>query len=68
MIKFNIRQYLMYHLKWQLGIAVSWPCMYLCKDVLGWSNLVTVLAFQFVGALVFWPIDSLIFRNKNTSK
>lgn len=56
--------FLMYMLKWQLGIIVSWPCMYLFQDVLQWSNFWTIIAFQFIGALVFWNIDKFIFSNK----
>ncbi len=35
-----MKKYLTYHAKWQLGIIVSWPCMYLFSDILGWSNCV----------------------------
>ena len=58
----QMKKYLTYHAKWQLGIIVSWPCMYLFSDILGWSNLATVIGFQFVGAIVFWPIDKFIFK------
>ena len=61
-----MKKYLTYHAKWQLGIIVSWPCMYLFSDILGWSNLATVIGFQFVGALVFWPIDKFIFNMKRS--
>jgi hypothetical protein len=36
--------------------------MYLFSDILGWSNFETVIGFQFVGAIIFWPIDKFIFR------
>jgi len=58
------KTYFIYHLKWQLGILVSWPCMWFFKDVLLWSNFWTIIAFQFVGALIFWNIDKYIFRNE----
>lgn len=51
-----------YSIKWQLGIIVSWPCIYLLHDVLGWNNFNTIIGFQFVGALVFWKIDKMIFK------
>ena len=57
-----MKKYLTYHAKWQLGIIVSWPCMYLFLDILGWSNLATVIGFQFVGAIIFYPIDKFIFK------
>jgi hypothetical protein len=58
------KQYFLYHFKWQLGIVVSLPCMYIMHDVWGWSNFSTIVGFQFVGALIFWPIDRLIFKQK----
>ena len=56
------KQYIFYHLKWQLGIIVSLPCMWLFHDVFQWNNFETVVAFQFVGAVIFWKIDKLIFK------
>ena len=57
-----MKKFLTYHAKWQLGIIVSWPCMYLFSDILGWSNLATVIGFQFVGAIIYYPIDKFIFK------
>ena len=62
----NFKLYLIYHLKWQIGIVVSWPCMWLLHDVFGWNNFYTIIGFQFIGACIFWNVDKLIFRNKNT--
>lgn len=59
----TIRQYLMYHAKWQIGMIVSLPCMYIFRDILGWNNFFTIIGFQFIGALIFWPIDKYIFKN-----
>ena len=61
-----MKQYLTYHLKWQLGIIVSLPCMYLFQDVFHWPYWATIVGFQFVGALVFWPIDKFIFNMKRS--
>ena len=57
--------FLTYVLKWQAGIFVSWPCMYIMKDILGWNNFITIVTFQFIGALIYWPVDRYIFKNKN---
>ena len=57
-----MKKYLTYHLKWQLGFFVAWPCMFLFQDFLGWPYWATVLGFQFIGAIIFWPIDKFIFR------
>ena len=54
----------MYHIKWQVGVVVSWPCMWLMHDIWGWNNFWTIIGFQFVGALIFWNIDKLIFKSK----
>jgi|LakMenEpi03Aug12_release.lakeMendotaPanAssembly.Ray.scaffolds.fasta_scaffold274188_2 hypothetical protein len=59
----NLKTYLLYHLKWQTGIVISWPCMYVMHDVWGWNNFWTIIGFQFVGALIFWNIDKLIFKH-----
>jgi hypothetical protein len=61
-----MKQYLTYHMKWQLGIIVSLPCMYLFQDVFHWPYWATIVGFQFVGALVFWPIDKFIFNMKRS--
>ena len=60
----NFKIYLIYHLKWQIGIVISWPCMWLLHDVCGWNNFYTIVGFQFIGACVFWYVDKRIFQNK----
>ena len=63
----NLKRYVLYHIKWQTGVVVSWPCMYLMHDVWGWNNFWTIIGFQFVGALIFWNIDKLIFKHDKTN-
>jgi hypothetical protein len=63
----NLKQYILYHIKWQTGVVVSWPCMYLMHDIWGWNNFWTIIGFQFVGALIFWNIDKLIFKHDKTN-
>lgn len=50
-------------IKWQLGLVVAVPCMYIFKDILGWNNLVTTIMFQFIGAVIFFKLDSFIFKH-----
>ena len=57
-----IKRYLKYNLRWQAGFVVCYPCMYLFTDVLGWSMWASVIAFQFVGANIFYHVDRYIFR------
>jgi hypothetical protein len=59
----NFKRYIIYHIKWQVGVVISWPCMWLMHDIWGWSNFWTIIGFQFVGALIFWNVDKLIFKN-----
>jgi hypothetical protein len=61
----NLKTFIFYILKWQLGIIVSWPCMWLFHEVWGWSNFWTIIGFQFVGALLFWNVDKYLFRSLN---
>jgi len=56
------KAFLVYALKWQLGAIVAVPSMYFFHDYLGWSNFWTTVAFQFIGAIVFYKIDDFIFR------
>lgn len=56
--------FLKYVGKWQLGFIVSWPSIWLMKDMLHWSNGITVVCFQLIGAFVFWNIDRWIFTKK----
>ena len=58
--------FLKYLGKWQIGILISWPCMWLTTDVLHWSNASTILFFQLVGAVIFWNVDRWIFTKKST--
>jgi len=60
-----MKKFLMYSLKWQSGIIVSYPCMYLFHDYLHWNNFNTIIAFQFVGACVFYNIDVWIFSKQS---
>lgn len=53
-----------YHLRWQSGFIYTWPAMYLLNDVLQLPLWLTILVFQFVGALLYYPIDNIIFKNK----
>jgi putative flippase GtrA len=64
MKKFNWKQYGVYHLKWQMGIVITWPLMYLFIDILHWNYLCSMIAFQLVGAVVFYPIDRWILSKK----
>lgn len=59
-----MKKYLIYHLRWQSGFIISIPCMYFFKDYLELPSWLVVLIFQFIGALIFYPIDKYIFNKK----
>lgn len=59
-------RYLIYHLRWQLSALVMIFPMYLFQDKMSmpiWSSL---MASQFVGALIFYLIDKRIFAEKES--
>ena len=55
-----MKRYLIYHLRWQVSAFVMMPIMaYLEGKVPLEINL---MIGQFIGALIFWWIDRLIFK------
>jgi len=61
-------KYLKYHVRWQSGFLVCYPCMWLFNGYLNWSIATSVIAFQFVGAVVYYQIDKWIFNKKIEKK
>jgi len=64
MKKFNLKQFIVYHIRWQSGFIVSFPVMYICQQYYHMSLFWSVFSFQFVGACLFYFIDKLIFSEK----
>jgi len=58
----NIKRVLKYHLRWQTGFLYTYPVMYLFIDVWNMPMWLTILAFQFIGALIYYPLDKYIFK------
>jgi hypothetical protein len=55
------KQYLIYHLRWQISAFVMMPIMlYLESNLPLWANL---MVGQFIGAVIFFMIDKRIFKN-----
>ena len=63
--KFNWNRYAIYHGKWQVSTIVTIPLMYFFADYCGLPYWTSILAFNVIGAIMFWPIDNWIFRPKN---
>lgn len=58
----NFKRYIKYNARWQIGFIVCYPCMWLFVDVLNWNMATSVIAFQFVGANIFYHVDRYIFK------
>ncbi|GAA4878994.1 hypothetical protein GCM10023310_68870 [Paenibacillus vulneris] len=52
---------LLYMIRWQL----SSPILYLCINFLPLDNLTKTIVANAIGAILFYPIDKLIFNKKN---
>lgn len=59
-----MKKYLLYHFRWQTGAIITIPAMYLFIDIMNLSTWIAVIFMQFVGAIVFYPIDQYIFKKK----
>ena len=60
----DIDKHVKYHLRWQAGFFVCFPCMWVFSDVLELPLWLAVVMFQFVGALIFYHVDKYIFKKK----
>ncbi len=60
-----LRKYLKYNIRWQAGFIVCYPCMWFFQDYMQWSIATSVIAFQFVGANIFFWVDRWIFGGEN---
>lgn len=61
----HMTRYIKYNIRWQSGFVVCYPCMWFFQQVLGLDMWLSVIAFQFVGANIFYHVDGWIFKNKN---
>jgi len=64
MKKFNWKKYGLYHLRWQSGYLLTFVVFYLCIDIFELPMWLTVIIFQFFGAVIYWFVDKLIFKSK----
>ena len=60
-MKKKIEKLSLYVLRWQL----STPILYLVMAVFKLPDFEKVVLANFIGALVFFPVDELIFKNKD---
>ena len=56
----KMRKLFFYVLRWQL----STPILYLVMANLPFDTLTKTVIANFIGALVFFPVDELIFKNR----
>lgn len=64
---FDWKKYFLFHFKWQIGIIVTLPLMYLFLEKWHFPYWLAIMCFNFVGAIIFFPVDSWIFKNKKKS-
>jgi hypothetical protein len=57
-----------YHFKWQISFIIMWPCLELCYNVLHLSTLPALVLSNFIGALLFYPLDLFIFVKKQENQ
>ena len=56
------KQYLLYHLRWQISGIIMYPVLGILQSF-GLPLWFGVVMAQFVGALIFWFIDKWIFKD-----
>lgn len=55
-----LKQLIVYIFRWQLSSIVLYPCLVL----LSFSPLLATVVSNFIGALIFFPIDKYIFNKR----
>ena len=55
------KQYVVYHLRWQLSALIMMVPM-MALELLGFPLWLNLMTGQFLGALIFWKIDQYIFH------
>ena len=63
-----MNRYLKYNIRWQSGFVICYPCMWFFQDYLNMPIWASVIAFQFVGANIFYHVDRWIFKDRSKSK
>jgi len=62
-MKYNIKRYLIYHLRWQVSaIIMMGPMMIL--QAFGFPLWLNLSIGQFIGAIIFYYIDKKIFSGR----
>lgn len=54
-----MKQYFIYHIRWQVSAWVMMPFIYTLKALPLWQSF---CISQFVGAIIFWYVDKRIFN------
>lgn len=64
MKNWNWKRIAKYHFKWQISFVIMWPCLELSHNVLKLDTLPALVLSNFIGALLFYPLDLYIFVKK----
>lgn len=67
-MKFNWKKYGLYHLRWQSGFLLNALVFYVCIKLLDFPIWLSVIIFQFFGAIFYWWIDKFIFQKFGKKK
>lgn len=57
-----MKRFLIYALRWQLSSIILAPCIYLFSN----NAMLAAIVSNLLGACLFWWIDKLIFKERNT--
>ena len=57
----NLKQYAIYHGRWQLSTIVMMGPMFIATTMLGLPGWIALPIVQLIGACIFWYVDKWIF-------
>jgi hypothetical protein len=64
MKNFNIKRFLLYALRWQVGGIIIAPILWLLLEYLKLEYILSMVTMQLIGACIFYPIDMWIAKQK----
>lgn len=65
MRNWQIKRKLIYALKWQMGSPLIAFILWVMNKVGSQNTLVNIIIANIVGAIVFFPVDKKIFKNRS---
>ena len=62
----NWKRFLTYSLRWQLGGIIIAPILWVLLEYLEWDYIISMIIMQLLGAIIFYPIDMWIAKQKES--